>query len=81
MKEETYIQKMKRELNTTRHTDNFIVNTPRKLFSTDVFSVLNRDNSHNNKVQYERMSNFKIYRLNKDENSESILENIAWWLA
>ena len=48
--EEAYIQKVKRELKTMRHTDDFIVTTLRKLLSTSVFSVLNKDNPHNDKV-------------------------------
>ena len=72
--EEAYIQKVKRELKTMRHTDNFIVTTLRKLLSTSVFSVLNKDNPHNDKVKYERTCNFKIYSCNKDEDPESILE-------
>ena len=72
--EEAYIQKVKKELKTMRHTDNFIVSTLRKLLSTSVFSVLNKDNPHNDKVKYKRTCNFKIYSCNKDENPESILK-------
>ena len=57
-----------------RHTDKFSVRTLRKLLSTAMFYVLNKDNPHNNKVQYERTSNFKSYILNTGKNSESILE-------
>jgi hypothetical protein len=64
--EEAYIQKVKKELKTMRHTDNFIVATLRKLLSTSVFSVPNKDNPHNDKVKYERTCNFKIYSCNKD---------------
>ena len=58
-----------------RHTDQLIVTVLRKLLSTAVFSVLNKDNPHNKKVKYERTSNLKVFYLAKGENPGSILEN------
>ena len=74
-RDESYIQKVKRELKTMRHTDQFVVTILRKLISTTVFSTLNKDTPHNNKVNYERTSNIKIYPLSKGETPGSILEN------
>jgi hypothetical protein len=59
---ERYIQNIKREITSMRHTIEFLVTTLTKVLSTMVFSVLNENNPHNVKEEYSRTYNFKVYK-------------------
>ena len=72
--DESYIQNIKRELTTMRHTDQFLVTILRKLLCTAVFSELNENNPHSNRKKYARTQNFKVYRNSQYPNPQTILE-------
>jgi hypothetical protein len=72
---ESYIQNIKRELTSMRHTIQFLVTILRKLVSTMVFSLLNENNPHNVEEKYARTYNFKVY--NPKGDLSSILANDA----
>ena len=61
--DEGYIQMLKRELPTMRHTTEFLATVLRKLLVTGFFSLLNKDNPNGQQTEYNRNYNIKIYRI------------------
>ena len=73
--DEGYIQNIKREFTTMRHTTEFLANILRKLLVTCVFTLLNEDNPNGQQKQYERNYDIKIYRCRSDQMHQNILEH------
>lgn len=64
---ESYIQELKRELSTMRHTVEFLATVLGKVLCTSVFSSVNQGNPYSNTDSNARTYNLRIYTI---ENSE-----------
>ena len=58
-----------------RHTDDFLVTILRKVFKTLVLARVMEDNPYDQKTQYARRENFKIYKIKQDEDPSDVLED------
>ena len=58
---ESYIQELKRELSTMRHTITFLVTLLAKVLRTSVFSSVNEGNPLSSTDSWTRTYNLKIY--------------------
>ena len=66
---EKYIQLVKRELKSMRHTNTFLRTVLRKLLCTSVFDLLNKDNPHCQQEKYSRTDSVVIYKKSQDHPS------------
>lgn len=70
---ESYIQNCKKQLDTSRHTVEFLVTILTKLVTDLGLSLIDRDNPFNNQKEYARTYNWKIY--NNIENVGDLVDN------
>ena len=70
---EKFIQYIKGELKNMRHTTKFLVTILRKVLRRMILEKLIEDNPYQQKKQYARVDNFKIYKLGKSDQEPSIV--------
>jgi hypothetical protein len=70
---EKFIQYIKGELKNMRHTTEFLATILRKVLRRMMLEKLIEDNPYQQKKQYARVDNFKIYKLGKSDKEPSIV--------
>ena len=73
--DEKFIKKVKKEVTTMRHTDQFLVTVLGKLLCTDMLKLLNKDNPNSNQPHYQTTPDFKIYKYGKYPNPCKVVED------